>query len=453
MKTIILFFAVALLCLQSFAQSNKRLTYINDYKAQNNVIETERNFYNEYSYPTTASILPNERIGYSRSNTSLPFEPITKSLYVYRTDGNISEEIQLLWNGTQWNNSRKYTHNYDQSTGQYLGYGFFSWYANSWYEIQRKIYGYNNNGVMAYTTEMDTVNATLVYTFGYDSIYDANGRVSNYKVREYINNNWWEIEDYRFNYTGNSSRIDSVLKFYTPDPVNIAMALNRRYYYTYNIANQVTQIREKTANNNNEYLRKSFAYDNITGLEVSEEQAYWDIDSNAYVTNFGIYKSYDNLLRLIQQTRKIRSANSMINEREEVFYYAPDSSVVSITLSQINYNTLEYSLSGKTEYLFETINQTSIESKTQQQITKAYPNPFTTNTIIEFESTKNAETTIKIFNALGKTVVEKTLFAIAGKNSFFWDGNNNSQGVVAPGCYFIHINQNNFSNVSRVIKR
>ncbi len=452
MKTIILFFLSILLFSTGFSQSSKRLTIVNGYTASNNVINTEPRSRSEYSYLTPASLMPDEQINYFRSNTSLPFEPITKSLYTYRTDGNISEEIQLLWNGTQWNNSRKYTHNYDQSTGQYLGYGFFSWYANNWYEIQRKIYGYNNDGVRAYTTEMDTINATLVYTFGYDSIYDANGRVSNYRIREFINNNWWEIEDYTYYYTGNSSRIDSVLKFSTADPVNVATTLSRRYYYTYNIANQVTQIREKTANNNNEYLRKSFAYDNITGLEVSEEQAYWDIDSNAYVTNFGIYKSYDNLLRLTQQTRKIRSTNSMINEREEVFYYAPDSSVVSITLGQINYNTLEYSLSGKTEYLFETINQTSIESKTQQQITKAYPNPFTTNTIIEFESQQAGKATIQVADNTGRIVFEKIQNIQPGKNSLLWEATDNNGGALPSGLYFVNVKTNNTASTTKLIK-
>lgn len=81
-----------------------------------------------------------------------------------------------------------------------------------------------------------------------------------------------------------------------------------------------------------------------------------------------------------------------------------------------------------------------------------HPNPFNTETIINFELPENAHVKIKIFNTMGMAVI--TLYdnvREAGYHSIIWNGKNASGKPVASGIYLIIFKANNFSQVRKCI--
>lgn len=453
MKRLFLFIITSSIIHGATAQSAKRLSLMNGYKAENNVIDTARSYYTEYNYANGTAVNPSENTSYFRANTSVPFNPNLKTLYSYRTDGRIAEELELLWNNGQWQNYRKYIHNYEQSSDRYTGYGTFTWYANNWYEFNRIIYGYNNDGIMAYITEMDTVNALLTYITGYDTMYDASGRKSEYRIRKYINNNWWTKEYYEYKYTGNNTRADSIIYWFSNDPTVNSPVPNRIYYYSYNIAGQATQVRERLVTSSIIHNIKTYTYEPTFGLLAQEEDAYWDGNSNSHVTNRVSTWTYDAQKRITNETQERLANNSLIKEREFQYSYAPDSSIVSVVYGQLDYNTQIYSLANKTDYIFETVNLTDVNEIQKSLPAKAFPNPFIYNTIIEFESPESGEVQVQITDLNGRVVYQQKVFTVNGNNRFLWDATDNQAHALPGGMYVVQLNGNSFNQTFKLVKQ
>ncbi|MCD4791913.1 MAG: T9SS type A sorting domain-containing protein [Bacteroidales bacterium] len=82
-----------------------------------------------------------------------------------------------------------------------------------------------------------------------------------------------------------------------------------------------------------------------------------------------------------------------------------------------------------------------------------HPNPFNTQTTINYQLSVKAHTTLKIYNTLGqeiRTLVNEN--KSAGSHSVSWDGENNSGKQVSPGIYFYHINiDKNFSETRNML--
>lgn len=435
------------------AQTAKRLSLINGYRVKNNIADTARFFYTEYNYSNNTVVKPSEKTGYFRANTTQPFSPTLKTVYTYITDGRIAEELELSWINGLWQNYRKYTYNYEQPSDNYIGYGTFSWYANNWYEISRIIYGYNNDGILAYVTEMDTVNAILTLTTGYDTMYDANGRKTEYRIRKYINNNWWTKEFYEYKYTGSSTRADSIIYWFAYNPILNSPVPNRVYYYSYNIAGQVTQVRERLISGTTINNIKTYTYEPAFGLLAKEENAYWDGNSNSHVTNRVSTWTYDTQKRITNETQELLANNSLIKEREFQYSYAPDSSIVSVVYGQLDYNTLIYSLANKTDYIFETVNLTDVNEIQKSLPANAFPNPFLYNTIIEFESPESGEVQVQITDLNGRVVYKQKAFTVNGNNRFLWDATDNQAHALPRGIYIVQLTGNTFNQTFKLIKQ
>ncbi len=75
-------------------------------------------------------------------------------------------------------------------------------------------------------------------------------------------------------------------------------------------------------------------------------------------------------------------------------------------------------------YVDEFIQQKSIEN------VKAYPNPFSTETLISFTTSKNQEVILTLKNLLGKTIFKNEYKTKKGKNSIVFYRNK-----LVPGMY------------------
>jgi hypothetical protein len=81
-----------------------------------------------------------------------------------------------------------------------------------------------------------------------------------------------------------------------------------------------------------------------------------------------------------------------------------------------------------------------------------YPNPFNSSTIINYETMKEENVTLKIYNILGKE--ERTLVNTLqkpGNYKVIWDGKNNQREEVASGIYFYQLRAGNFTETKKLI--
>lgn len=84
----------------------------------------------------------------------------------------------------------------------------------------------------------------------------------------------------------------------------------------------------------------------------------------------------------------------------------------------------------------------------------AYPNPFQTNTMIQFELNTHALISINITNLIGNIVYQEQKFCQAGKNRILWDGKDLNNNSCPPGIYLFLVSINNKeSKQIKIIKR
>jgi uncharacterized protein (TIGR02145 family) len=81
-----------------------------------------------------------------------------------------------------------------------------------------------------------------------------------------------------------------------------------------------------------------------------------------------------------------------------------------------------------------------------------YPNPFNPNTTIRYELREGSIVKIKIYNLLGKEIVELVNeFQSAGFKTIKWDGRDKNGYFVDSGMYFYTLIGNNFSQTKKML--
>lgn len=136
-----------------------------------------------------------------------------------------------------------------------------------------------------------------------------------------------------------------------------------------------------------------------------------------------------------------------IGTRISFYIVGKDSSSKTIRIPQDS--SMAYSfVYGSTQIITDTLEQPQLPAKFE--LSQNYPNPFPTpfnpGTTIRFDSPKNAEGTIIIYNLLGEKIrlLHNGLIR-EGLNYFYWDSRNNHGIEVPSGVYFYQIRTNFFS--------
>ncbi len=99
-----------------------------------------------------------------------------------------------------------------------------------------------------------------------------------------------------------------------------------------------------------------------------------------------------------------------------------------------------------------TVNNKSIVIGNNGIELKCYPNPFRTNTRIEFNLNKQTSVTLSVYDLSGRivrTLVNKTM--PAGINSVTWNGDNDSGQICPSGLYFYRFNTDNHINTGKIL--
>ncbi|HIF28995.1 MAG TPA: T9SS type A sorting domain-containing protein [Candidatus Marinimicrobia bacterium] len=82
----------------------------------------------------------------------------------------------------------------------------------------------------------------------------------------------------------------------------------------------------------------------------------------------------------------------------------------------------------------------------------AYPNPFNTSTVLNYELFASSVVKIDIFNILGdrvKTVLNEK--QAPGFKTIIWDGTNDRNKTVPTGIYYCTVSTNRFSEINKMV--
>jgi len=458
MKSIALLLLYSIICSNVLiAQSTMRLNRVNSYPAANNTILPNMNNYRIYYYPNATSILADSIVYYNYNNNTQSFEATSKTIYIYSFTGKVTEEITFVKNGIQWAFFRKYTYIYNGQTDLLAQFSEFRWNNGSWLEIQRRMFGYDIYNLLTTTTIMDTINGVLRNTWRYNNAQSIiNGAVIEQikQVEKYISFEWKLMiyEEPTHNISGGIVKIDSTVILVRPTDTSPNLVLSRTYYYDYNTDNQIIERIEKTSTYAN-YSIVKFGYEPVWGLKNKEERYYWNQDSADYVYAHGDYFVFDSQQRQTEFRRKFMSNGGPIDERIESKVFAPDSSIITVTNSQFDYNNNTLSLSGKSDFLFDNIAITGVNNLESQQNIRVYPNPASQNAIIEFSSSSSGNVAIHTWDMNGRLVSYAQQEAVNGTNLHYWNATDQDGQPLSNGLYIVHIQTSTETLNTTIVKR
>ena len=93
-----------------------------------------------------------------------------------------------------------------------------------------------------------------------------------------------------------------------------------------------------------------------------------------------------------------------------------------------------------------------VTAPTMFSLHPAYPNPFNSNTVIEFSVPVTCQTRLTVYNILGQKVTTLLDDIIdAGEHTIRWDGKSNLGNDVASGVYLIGMDAQSHHRVEKVV--
>jgi hypothetical protein len=85
-------------------------------------------------------------------------------------------------------------------------------------------------------------------------------------------------------------------------------------------------------------------------------------------------------------------------------------------------------------------------------LTQNYPNPFNASTVIKFSLRHDGETTLSIFDLLGRRVkLLSSGMLVAGNHAFIWNGTDDAGMIVTSGVYFYRLDSAESSQTRRMV--
>ncbi len=449
----LLFYSLLLISANTlFAQLGNRLVYLSKSDFSNNAYVPSDS--TAYYYPNENTGLRNEEVLNIFNIASQNYIPNTKSLFEYNNNGKVTLGIGLQWDGTQWRNAIKSETTYN-SQNQTIRSSSFYWFANNWFESSRIDYSYNLQGLMTETIRQDTSNGILVLKSRWETTYDnLQRRIQSLSQAWSANNNSWRNTGRtEYFYNGSTTRVDSVYSYTVVNPGNIWYL----YYKTinsYGIGNKISQSLElydiDFNGNFPNYRRNIYGYDNNGNQSMS---LYQEWVNNEWKDNSKSNRTFDNLNRLTESVSQTYNAQQgqLVNSSKQINIYEPDSSL--ITYLGYSWANQDWNPTYKHVYAYEPIQEepSGIFEKSEVNI-NAYPNPFSVNTIIEFESKEAGQATIQIADNTGRIVFEKKQNIQPGINNVLWNATDGNENSLPSGIYFFILKTENLLITNKLMK-
>lgn len=427
MKSILLIFHVVVFTAALQAQNENLRQYL--YTRKDYVNNQLRNRDSAvYSYPNPSERLMNEETWYLWNIPGQVYHKDTRNLFTYDASGKTIEQITQKWDGNSWINSTKVIQTYN-AQGLETQYSSFYFQNNNWIEYSRSERTYNAQGISTELQVSDTTGGSLNVRYRISWTVDVLQR--NVESVTQVNVSGNLINDNRtlYYYTGNSTRPDSL------------------YFYSWTNNNWLPSTKQikkyDTQGNEIEYLRFNLStnkptiktvYDyNAFGLQILSEDSTWSLNNNQWAFSSKQTITYDSKNRKLERINYQSAQGSPVFNSKTTYSYAPDSSTVQLTLS----GWINNSWQANTEltYFFELRQFTSDLNGIENSSIRVFPNPFSNVAIIEFDSEDNGELLVQITDASGRTVFQKSMFAISEKDSILWDATDADGNALPSGLY------------------
>ena len=93
----------------------------------------------------------------------------------------------------------------------------------------------------------------------------------------------------------------------------------------------------------------------------------------------------------------------------------------------------------------------------RNRLLPSYPNPFNPETWIPFETAKDTNVTIQIFNHSGNLIrtlalgIDESGFSHLQRPACYWNGKSNQNEAVSSGTYFYTIQANHFTATRKMV--
>ncbi|MDD3737787.1 MAG: T9SS type A sorting domain-containing protein [Lentimicrobiaceae bacterium] len=387
--------------LMELCQSLHNNEWVNDskhtytYDANNNLLTY---LYQYWSYETSAWLY------YFKTN------------YTYDANNNMLTKLHQFWLNNDWVNNSKYTYTYyadnNMQTELYQG-----WESNAWENDSKYTFTYdeNNNNLMKLTQVWQS-GAWANYKKD-TCTYDANNNLL-MELAQTWQNAWVDDKKTTYTYDANNNMLTYLYQYRN----NNALVNYRKYVYTYDASNNMlTSLYQTWYWEDNDWVNEnlcSYTYDANKNLLTSLFQE-WDWGSKAWVNHGKVTYTYDasnNMLVKLYQMWQ----DTWVNFHRYIYTYdANNNCTVSEMTEWVNeswqlfdgnlilyYNNMKSSIeqpnSSRVTASYKHFKKLENERKELRNIS-IYPNPTNKSFVVDVEG----ETTVKLYNMLGKEVLSE----------------------------------------------
>ncbi len=434
--------------------NNIRLKTEEGYTKQGNVFIKVDSLYYNYPNPSVGDEWGNdfsEMYSFGRDSANQLFtDNGYKSVFEY--DANMRELSRAYYylDNNTWVLDLKWENTYN-GQGQAVRFSRYILISNVLQENYRITQTFNTNGYLIERLEQQVSNG--VTTNVNNKIYtrDANGNLTDYIYQTWNNNAWLNNSRTISTFVSGTALADTVVRY---DWNNNTWRILSRDLNTYNANGLLTEKVYQVYNTNTQVFTNNKqevqAY-NANGNRALFSFYTW-LNSNWRLDREITYQTYtgDFFGRL---TVKQYNNTTMQMENESRIDNIFNTDGWRIRSRDYNWVNGSWEEIANRDFTFETKQATSVNENFVNAEMKAHPNPFTTNTIIEFESSENTELQLQITDLNGRVVFQKNLFAISGKNSLLWDASNVDSNELPAGTYIATIKNQYRTQTFKLLKQ
>lgn len=324
----------------------------------------------------------------------------SKQIRFYDVNGILKSKIFQVYNDTGWTNRTQFSYEYDND-GNLLFDNTSRW-----------------NGL--------EFEKYFVHEFTYDSL----GNRISWIQKQLFTNDWENISLVQYAYN-NNAKVSEISKDWNKG----AWKNSQRTTYDYNQNGLVkTEYIENWINNSswNNMAKRTFNYDENNKL-IEKHIESWQ--NSSWQDNFRYYYSFDYKQRMISGKFEMFQNGSWgpYNDSFGIFDQFGTNRFTGAEL-QIFYKTL-------TDY------QEDRNSILNYKLSQNYPNPFNPTTTIKYSIPKNSYISIKLFNVLGKEVMN---LDEGEKMKGSYEIELNAVGL-ASGVYYYQLKSGNYIQTKKLL--
>jgi hypothetical protein len=345
---------------------------------------------------------------------------VEKCSYTY-DNGNLIEELYQQWENETWVNYGKYTFTYDANGNQIESLGQ-QWENETWnnYEKWTNTYDANENQIESLGQQWE--NETWV-TFGKSTFtYDANQNLIEMSWIWWRNETWINHAKWTHTYNANGNMTESLLQMWEND----------------------TWINEN---------KHTYIYDtNQNLIEMLDKQ--WENDT--WINNSKETYGYDTNGNLIEELHQWWENETWVNDEKGTYTYDTNNNLIEELYQRWENETwiiVEKWTNTYEQYVGIDDGSEKVDLTPAKFTLSNYPNPFNSQTIIQFELPQASTVSLNIYNLRGeliKSLSNEQTWA-AGYHSLIWDGTDNQNRPVSSGVYLYQIRTDKFNQSKRCL--